>query len=599
MTATSPEKIYEAEKQKHETALQELKRKQNLYGWLRLLIIVVGAITAFYVFNVSLAGGGFVVACTIGFFLWLVSRDTENNKQIAHRKALVSINEDELDFLSGRFQQHFDGAAFLPHEHHYAHDLDLLGPSSVFQYINRGSSEQGRALLAQNLLLALPVEQVLQRQDAIRELAPQYEWRQQWQAILSQTSLTQHTEKKVEAWIENDDDAFTTSGWKLFVQVYSVVMIALAVLAVLQIIPGSIFFFIFVLSIVFSNYLGRSALKTNSDLTGIVKEVDVLSRGMQWVEEKQFSAPQLQQLQRSVSSGEETAHQSIGSLKKLLDRFDLRFNWMLFLFLNGFLLWDVRQLRALNAWKKTHREQVPQWYALIAEMEVLSSLATLHFNQPAWAMPTFSDGHFTLSAKELGHPLLPSQQRVCSDFSTKGKGKVALITGSNMAGKSTFLRSLGVNVVLAQMGAAVCANEFLLSPNQLMTSMRIADNLAESTSTFYAELKKLKTIIEAVNRHEPVFILLDEILRGTNSLDKHTGSEALIRQLIREDAVAVLATHDVELSKLEDEYPNALANYHFDVQVSGEELYFDYKLKPGVCTNLNASILMKKIGIDV
>jgi DNA mismatch repair ATPase MutS len=168
-----------------------------------------------------------------------------------------------------------------------------------------------------------------------------------------------------------------------------------------------------------------------------------------------------------------------------------------------------------------------------------------------------------------------------------------------MAGKSTFLRSLGINVVLAQMGAPVCAESMQLSPVQLMSSMRIADNLAENTSTFYAELKKLQVIIEAVKQSKPVFILLDEILRGTNSFDRHIGSKALIRQLIKEQSIAVIATHDVELSQIVHEN-GSLENYHFDVQVDkDDELYFDYKLKPGICTNLNASILMKKIGIEL
>jgi DNA mismatch repair ATPase MutS len=181
----------------------------------------------------------------------------------------------------------------------------------------------------------------------------------------------------------------------------------------------------------------------------------------------------------------------------------------------------------------------------------------------------------------------------------QGVAKIGLITGSNMAGKSTFLRSVGVNIVLAQMGSPVCAGWFLLSPVQLVSSMRIADNLAENTSTFYAELKKLRTIIELVKAHQPVFILLDEILRGTNSYDRHKGSAALIKQLIKEEAVAVIATHDVELAGMQEAYPAPIDNYHFDVEVEGEELYFDYKLKGGVCKSLNASILMKKIGIEI
>jgi DNA mismatch repair ATPase MutS len=168
-----------------------------------------------------------------------------------------------------------------------------------------------------------------------------------------------------------------------------------------------------------------------------------------------------------------------------------------------------------------------------------------------------------------------------------------------MAGKSTYLRSIGINTVLAMAGSVVCANSFSISPVQLMTSMRIADNLEENTSTFYAELKKLKGIIDKVNNNEKVFILLDEILRGTNSLDRHTGSKALIQQLIKHQAAGIIATHDIELAKLKDEYPANILNYYFDVQVSNDELYFDYRLKQGVCGSLNASILMRKIGIEL
>jgi DNA mismatch repair ATPase MutS len=256
-------------------------------------------------------------------------------------------------------------------------------------------------------------------------------------------------------------------------------------------------------------------------------------------------------------------------------------------------------MMALNRWRRHNKAVVQNWFGAIAEIEVLHSLCTLHCNYPEWCFPVFSDEHFTLDGEQVGHPLLPQHQRVNNNFRITGVAQIGLITGSNMAGKSTFLRSLGVNIVLAQMGAPVCAKQFLLSPVQLLSSMRIADNLAENTSTFYAELKKLRTIIEQVKKHEPVFILLDEILRGTNSYDRHTGAAALLKQLIKENAVAVIATHDVELAQLEEAYPRSVQNYHFDVQVEGDELYFDYKLKGGVCQSLNASILMKKIGIEL
>jgi DNA mismatch repair ATPase MutS len=277
----------------------------------------------------------------------------------------------------------------------------------------------------------------------------------------------------------------------------------------------------------------------------------------------------------------------------------MRNNIVGLLFFNSFLLWDVRQMIALNNWRRRNKALVEKWFGAIAEMEVLHSIGTAHFNCPEWCFPHFTPEHFTLQGEQIGHPLLPSGQRVNNSFDLQGLAKIGLITGSNMAGKSTFLRSLGVSIVLAQIGAPVCATRFTLSPVQLLSSMRIADNLAENTSTFYAELKKLRTIIEHVKRHENVFILLDEILRGTNSYDRHTGAAALLKQLIKEDAVAVIATHDVELAALEEAYPRSVKNYHFDVQVEGEELYFDYKLKQGVCQSLNASILMKKIGIEL
>ena len=232
-------------------------------------------------------------------------------------------------------------------------------------------------------------------------------------------------------------------------------------------------------------------------------------------------------------------------------------------------------------------------------MEVTGSFAVLYFNNPGWSFPVIADDHFTLAGKDIGHPLISKRQCVNNDFALKGTAKVDLVTGSNMAGKSTFLRSLGVNMVLAYAGSCVCAESFTVSIAQLMSSMRIEDNLAENTSTFYAELKKLKSIIDAVNRKERTFILLDEILRGTNSLDRHTGSKALIQQLIHHDAVAIIATHDIELSKLENDFPESIKNYHFDVQVSNDKLFFDYKLKQGICRSMNASILMKQIGIEM
>ena len=278
---------------------------------------------------------------------------------------------------------------------------------------------------------------------------------------------------------------------------------------------------------------------------------------------------------------------------------DLRLNPVVFIPLAVILQWDIQQAMELEKWKQRNRQNINEWFDAIGQFEALHSFAGLLFNHPEWCMPAFKEAHFFIAGTTIGHPLINAAKRVDNDIAINSSEELMLITGSNMAGKSTYLRSIGINTVLAMAGAPVCASAFTLSPVQIISSMRIADNLEESTSTFYAELKKLKAIIDRVNAGEKIFILLDEILRGTNSLDRHTGSVALVKQLIKHKAACIIATHDVELAKLKDTYPSNILNYHFDVQVANDELYFDYKLKEGICTSLNASILMKKIGIEL
>ena len=595
----SPQVHYQQQLQKHRLHLQQLLKKRSRLGWVRLVVFLL---TAFLTYKVLVSAGlwGLAVAAAgLGILLYLIATDANNNQRIDNAQTLISLNEEELQFLDNDYYRRYDGSRYIPAVHHYANDLDLFGKASLFQWMNRAYTEQGRNLLANDLLQPLPVAQVRERHEAIKEISPQIEWRQQLQAFAMQTSVTTQTEKQALAWLNEKDEHFTSPVWKAVVPVYSVLTLGSVLAAALGYLPAGLFSALYILYLFLSIILSRNTVKPYAQLSGIVKEVAVLHRLVQWIEEKKFKAPLLRNLQEEVKTTEGKAAGQIKKLKTILDRFDLRLSIVGVLFFNSFLLWDVRQMIALNQWRKRNKEKLANWFGLVAEMEVGHSVATMHFNKPGWSFPDFTDRHFSLSAQEIGHPLIADETRVNNDFTLTGTAKIGLVTGSNMAGKSTFLRSLGVNIVLAQMGAPVCAQSLVLSPVRLMSSMRIADNLAENTSTFYAELKKLKTIIEAVNRHEPVFILLDEILRGTNSLDRDKGSEALIAQLIKQNAVAVIATHDVELAKLETKFPQSVENYHFDVQVEGEELYFDYRLKQGVCTSLNASILMKKIGIEL
>jgi hypothetical protein len=594
-----PLKEYSHKLRSLKTDLDRLKKKQHVFGWTRLALVVLTAVISYRLFYTTDYYGWIALITGLVAFIILISADTDNNRKIRNIHALVTINEEEIALLQHNFTNRFDGLKYLPGIHDYAADLDVFGKASLYQYLNRCYTEQGRKALADNFLYALPVDEIKLRHEAIKELSGEVEWRQQLQAFAMYSPLTDLMQTKIETWVHTEDDVFTSSFWKWFLPVYAVITISSAIAAIAGLYPFQIFAFLVLMYIIFSSILSKKPSLTYIQLNKISSQVEGLEQLVKWIENKKFKSSLLINLQNQLVVDGHKASFQIKELKNILGRFDLRLNVFVFIILNGFLLWDVWQMRALNSWKKKNKNGVAKWFYVIEQAEVLHSLASIHFNHPSWSFPAFKENYFFFEATNLGHPLLPAEQRVTSNFHMDGKGKIALVTGSNMAGKSTFLRSLGTNVILAQMGAPVCASSMQLSPVQLMTSMRIADNLAENTSTFYAELKKLQVIIEAVKKRSPVFILLDEILRGTNSFDRHIGSKALIKQLIKEETIAVIATHDVELSQVVHDN-GRLQNYHFDVQVDEEdELYFDYKLKPGICTNLNASILMKKIGIEL
>ena len=599
MTDLSPSKVYQEHIDKHNCDLKLLIQKRNLFGWLRLIIFVATIVISYKVF-VDLAWIG-LIPFLVGMaaFVYLLLTDVDNNEKIANVKTLISINEEELKILDNDYVHRSDGSEFTPALHDYANDLDLFGKSSLFQWANRCSSEQGRNLFASNLMHPLPIIQIEERQVAIKELAPLVGWRQKLQSFSEQRVITKTTEHKTNQWLSEEPKHFASSSWNLVVWIYTFITLSTLLATISGLLSSGIFMFLFAVYFIVSLFLSRNTIKPYLHLSRIVDEISALEKLINWIESKEFTCGLLNSIKNEMSANGEKAAVRIKNLKSILERFDLRLNMVGPLFLNSFLLWDVRQMLALNDWRKKNKPIVPKLFQAIAETEVLNSIATIHFNHPDWCLPTLTDDHFVFESEELGHPLIRQKERINSDFLVEKNTLISLVTGSNMAGKSTFLRSIGINIVLAQMGAPVCAKHFTFSPVRLMTSMRVSDNLAENTSTFYAELKKLKTIIEAVNNSEKVFVLLDEILRGTNSHDRHTGSAAFITQLIRHRAFAVIATHDLELADLKEQFPQSLENYHFDVQVKGEELFFDYKLKEGVCHSLNASLLMKKIGIQL
>jgi DNA mismatch repair ATPase MutS len=292
------------------------------------------------------------------------------------------------------------------------------------------------------------------------------------------------------------------------------------------------------------------------------------------------------------------AHQSVKKLSRLSAMFDQRLNLFINIFLNSFFMYDIQCLWALESWKKQHKDRFNEWIHTVGMIESLNSLSTFAYNNPEYQYATVNTDTLSISATQMAHPLIPAEGRVANDCSFGSNEKLVLVTGSNMSGKTTFLRTLGSNLILAQCGAPVCAATFSFTPMVIRGSIRVSDSLQEQTSYFMAELKRLQQIIHFLQQQTtPVLILIDEILRGTNSEDKTYGSEQFIKKLIRYSCLTLFATHDLTLSRLEEELPGQVSNYCFESTIRNGELLFDYTLQRGVAKNKNASFLMEKMEI--
>lgn len=600
MKDRTPKHIYTDTVKQLTNQLGQLTKTKTTLAWLRLISFLAAVVLLWLLWPQGLPVALAVFAIVFAGFLFIVSKDLTNKAAIDNSLLLLRINKEELSFLDHQYTGFPDGSNLKPALHHYANDLDIFGRASLYQYINRTTSQQGNQLLATWLLTPASATVITKRQEAVKELTEEQEWRQQLQAYGLSKQLTLKTEENIASWLREENRFINRLHWKILRFLLPALSITCLALYLNDNIAEQSFYSLMLLFLAISLGISKKIMPAWTKLGKITAELETLSESISLVEKHSFESPLLQQLKKTFSPANgQTASSNIRALKKILDRLDYRLNPIVFIPLSIFLCWDLQQIFALENWKKKNQRQLSDWFASLAELEALSTAGNISFNHPEWCFAELAAEEAIFKAAEMGHPLIPAGKRINNSFTTTGINKISLITGSNMAGKSTFLRSTGINIVLAMMGAPVCASSLTLSPVKVMSSMRISDNLEESTSTFYAELKKLKEVIEAVNKNEKVFLLLDEILRGTNSADRHAGSKALIKQLIQHKAVGMVATHDLELAKLEIEYPGNIHNYHFDVQVANDELYFDYKLKEGVCQSMNASILMKKIGIEL
>ncbi len=509
------------------------------------------------------------------------------------QQSLLDINQREVDFLNGAkpFQ---NGEEFIDPNHLYSYDLDVFGSDSLFQYINRTSTRAGYLHLAEQLLCRLTKEGIIKNQEAIRELSPLTDFRQKIRALNMIYGDDQAVYEYLVKWSSTNNSLSKVS--KILSIAFPVCFLLALIYFAFHPSFSSIRYLIwplignlFVLGINYKNI--REELSKIDYVTNVLRQY---GKVLHEIEKASFSSFRLVNLQQRVAGGTVPASVSMGKLARLFSRLDTVYNGMVVLLLSCTFSYHLHLLKRLYKWKDQNMEVVLEWIDAIAELEMLSSLANYAFNNPKFIFPQIAD-ETAFTFKDLGHPLIPEDQRVNNDFSLD-KDRFVILTGSNMSGKSTFLRSVGVAMLFTSIGASVCASEAHVFPMQILVSMRVSDSLGEQESYFFAEVKRLKRIADHFSEGKAL-VLLDEILRGTNSDDKRTGTLEMIRRIVREEVLGIIATHDLEICKEVSNHPSVLINQCFEVEIKNDDLYFDYKLRDGVCKNQSATFLMRKNGI--
>lgn len=591
------EETYKSRVKTFKEEAEKLQKTANRLSLARLAVFVGGLILFVSLSSVSVFTAVTVLIVSLVVFGWLVIRHHNAEKKRTFFKRLENINDLELKCLEGDFSGYRTGAEYHDRDHPYSYDLDIFGKSSLFQYICRTTSKPASDLLAGYLKQPASIEETTRRQEGVAELKPMIEWRQKMMTYGYSCEAAVSDPHALEQWMQSDDYFAKPMNLRIISLIISALTLTTIILVVTGL-PASLLAPVLAINFIYYFVQNKKITKLHLQVSRSSDLLKTYASIIRLIENEKFSSSKLTELQ-SVLYGETSASESIRRLSKLVSNLDSRLNVLVSIPLNLLFFNDIHCCLALEGWKRDHSGYTPCWFASMAEFEVISSVANMAFNNPDWVMPRIVPEYFTFRAEDAGHPLIPYSRRINNDIEISGEGKAVLVTGSNMSGKSTFLRTCGVNTVLALAGAPVCAKSFAISHMNVYSSMRLADSLEENISSFYAELRRLHSIITVAENDPKVFLLLDEILRGTNSNDRYTGSVALIKQLTGYGTVAMVATHDLRLTQLTEELPDRIDNYHFDVKVSGEELFFDYKLTPGVCASFNATLLMKKMGIKV
>lgn len=590
---------YQNNADKQQKEISNLKRKLNAISFSRLGLFIAEILIIALIINFGFEWYfAALLAVPLFLFLFLVKRQSKVQRELTYAEQLLWVYQNEVNQLKDGKNGYNDGAFYADEYHSYSSDLDIFGQGSLYSFVNRCNTQQGLDILAANLNQPGDQLSIEQRQEAITELKEHIDQTFHFRAELQnhKPGQLQVIIRKLEQQLPGQLKFTRKKSLRIYIKIVPFIMIGVFSLGLIFGTWAWQLFGVFALANIGLTFFYMAHI--NQVYYGFSRESSLLSAfadTIKWTEEVTWKSPYIKRFFGDAIHAEPIS-KKIRKLSSIIQAFDARLNIIVSMFLNIFMAWDLRCSISLCKWHDQSAEQTVEGMTRISRFEELISFATLAYNQSEWSFPVIKPS-FHLNVVEMGHPLIPERVRVLNSFNLKDKPTVDIVTGSNMAGKSTFLRTVGINMTLAFAGAPVCAQQMSLSVFKVLSYMRIKDSLNDQTSTFKAELNRLKMILDTIQSNNNAFVLIDEMLRGTNSKDKYLGSKVFIEKLIEQNTPALFATHDLQLSEMEEEQPEKILNYHFDIQIAEGEMEFDYKLKQGPCKTFNAALLLKQIGL--
>jgi hypothetical protein len=590
--APSPRAEYEARLQQRELSVTRLHRRHLWLGNARIAVFLAIVVLCWIARGRS--SFLYLLAAAVALFIGLVlvhrrvvrATNMARRAGAVYRRGLARIE----DRWAGSGET---GDEFKDPLHPYAEDLDILGQGSLFQLLSTARTRMGKACLAQWLLTPAGPGEIEARQAAVAELKRKLDFREDL-AVMGESERIEAHPEQLAQWAREHSGLNEGGWWALLLAALGAATLVYGFIrwwspfAVLVLINGGIMF-----------RLRNSLNKVFSGLDQTHKNLDSLAEILRRMEVEKFESPRLAGLQARLITHGLAPSECIARLQTLSDLEDSRHNWFVRLF-DVPLLYSLQLAFALERWRRNYGSGVAVWLDVAGEMETLAALGGYAFEHGEDPFPEFLPAGSApcFEGKALGHPLLPAENCVRNDATLGGRNQVLLVSGSNMSGKSTYLRVVGINAALAMMGAPVRASGLRLSYLAIAASMRVADSLQQGVSHFYAEIKRVRQVID-VSSSQPTLFLLDEILQGTNSHDRRAGTEGILRSLLRNGAIGLVTTHDLALTSLEELFPDRVRNVHFQEKFQDDKLSFDYRLRPGVVTTSNGIELMRSIGLDV